>query len=423
MSKNETLAFLNGLQAFGWKLGLTNITALLDKIGDPHEKFESVHVAGTNGKGSTAAMLESILRQAGYRTGLYTSPHLVDVTERIKIDGRPVEFDLFSRSLMEMQETIQAIGNTYFEALTAVAFQCFAEANIDVAIIEVGLGGRFDATNVITPLLSVITQIDLEHTQHLGKTRAEIAFEKGGIIKSQVPCLIQTSPQAVSTVFEKICDDRKSTLYRCSDMYTLENVSLAENFSEFDLISQTRRYERLILTLPGRHQLGNAALAVAATDLVKPQFPISKEHVYAGLKSVVWPGRLQKVGDSPKIVLDVAHNPPAIKQVLKNISEIYKYTRLLIVVGILKDKDYRRAAASMSDAANCIFIVTPASERALPAREFANEFRNYPGDLEVCSNIKDGVERVISVARQDDLILVMGSHFVVGEFLEFHEKT
>lgn len=422
MSKNETLTFLNSLQAFGWKLGLANITALLDKIGDPHKKLKCVHLAGSNGKGSTAVMLESILQQAGYRTGLYTSPHLVDVTERIRIDEKPVDFDLFSRSLLGMQADIREIGNTYFEALTAVAFQCFAEAEIDVAIVEVGLGGRFDATNVITPVLSVITQIDLEHTEHLGKTLSEIAFEKGGIIKKQIPCLIQSSPPEVSTVFQKICDERESALYR-SEMYTPSHVSLNENFSKFDLVSPKQRFEDLLLTLPGRHQLNNAALAVAATDLISPHFPISKEHVAAGLKSVVWPGRLQKVEEAPKIVLDVAHNAPAVRQVMEAIASIYDYARLLVIVGILKDKDYPQVARWLAEHADHIFIVTPTSERALEAREFAHAFRNYSVKSEVWCNVNEGVKRARSVATEEDLILVTGSHFVVGEFLELHEKT
>lgn len=423
MSMNETLSFLNNLHAFGWKLGLANITTLLEKIGNPHQMFKSIHIAGTNGKGSTAAILESMLRQAGYRTGLYTSPHLVDVTERIKIDGKPVDFEQFSRSLMGMRDTIQAVGNTYFEAVTAVGFQCLAEAEVDVAIVEVGLGGRFDATNVITPVLSIITEIDLEHTEHLGKTRKEIAFEKAGIIKEHVPCLVQADEPEVTDVFKSVCAEKRAALSRLSELVSVKNTNVTEAFSQFDLISSQGQFEGLKLALVGAHQIRNAALAIAATPLLRPHFEITREEIYTGLATVEWPGRLQRVQRSPTIVLDVAHNPPAIRQLVRTVSEVYHYDRVLLVVGMLKDKDSRQAADSLATIADHVFVITPKTERALPAHELAKQFRNYSGRLEVCPDVNKAVAQAKSFAGKRDLILITGSHYVIGEFLESKQKS
>jgi len=423
MSMNETLSFLNSLHAFGWKLGLANISDLLEKIGNPHQMFKSIHIAGTNGKGSTAAILESILRQAGYRTGLYTSPHLAEVTERIKIDGKPVEFEQFSHSLMGMQNAIQAIGNTYFEAVTAVGFQCFAEAEVDVAIIEVGLGGRFDATNVITPVLSIITEIDLEHTEHLGKTRTAIAFEKAGIIKERVPCLVQSDESEVTDVFQSVCADKQAALSRLSEITSLRNIKITEEFSQFELSSSQGQFDHLRLALVGTHQIRNAALAIAATNLLQPHFEIEREHIYAGLAKVVWPGRLHKVQEDPRIVVDVAHNPAAIRQLVRTVPEVYDYDRLVLVVGMLKDKDTRHAADSLATIADHIIVVSPKTERALPAHELAKQFRNYSGGLKVCPGVNRGVAHAKSFAGKRDLILITGSHYVVGEFLESKQKS
>ncbi|MFQ5752714.1 MAG: bifunctional folylpolyglutamate synthase/dihydrofolate synthase, partial [bacterium] len=271
MTRNDTLKFLTNLQRFGWRLGLENISTLLAKMGNPQFRFKCIHIGGTNGKGSTAALLESMFRQAGYKTGLFTSPHLLTVSERIKVNGHPIAIEKLVSYVERLKDAIQTIGCTYFEALTAVAFQYFADVGVNLAFIEVGLGGRFDATNVITPVLSIITNIDLEHSEHLGWTKSKIAEEKAGIIKSEVPCLSGSKNQAVNAVLEKNAEQKHASFHKLADMCAIYPQKLTENFSEFNLIFSRNHYNQLKVGLVGRHQVQNVALAVAAVEILAQQ--------------------------------------------------------------------------------------------------------------------------------------------------------
>jgi dihydrofolate synthase/folylpolyglutamate synthase len=421
---NDTLQFLNGLQQFGWRLGLDNITALLDGMGNPHLRLKSVHIAGTNGKGSTAAILESIYRAAGYKTGLYTSPHLVEVAERIKISGEQISTARLSDYLKSHRHLIEKSGCTYFEVLTAVAFQYFADEAVDLALIEVGLGGRFDATNVIVPELSIITEIDLDHTDHLGRTLRQIAGEKAGIIKPLTSCLSGSNKKIVNSLLRAKCVENDSPLYLLNEMVQIVATRLDEYDSEFDVILPEKTLEGLNVSLAGEHQIKNAALAVAAAELLKRQMTvISETDIRQGLRNVHWPARLQTLSESPKIIVDVAHNPAGFRKLLSSIKRIYKYKRLLMVIGLLRDKDFRTIAELVGRAADVIVVTTPGSDRALPAPQLADEIMRYSRSFEVRPEIAHAFEHAIAIARDDDLICITGSHYVVGEFLKFHKKA
>ncbi len=424
MCKNATLKFLNNLQRFGWRLGLENISMLFSAMGNPHLKFKSVHIAGTNGKGSTAAMLESILRHSGYKTGLFTSPHLMDVTERIKVNATSISTDNLIIYLERIKDKIHAMGCTYFEALSAVAFQYFADEHVDLALIEVGLGGRFDATNVIVPVLSIITDIELDHTGELGRTKREIAAEKAGIIKTSVPCLSGSENQGVNTLFKKTAQEKYAKFYQLNEICTIYPQKMTERFSEFDLNCSGKQFNNLKVRLAGKHQLRNAAIAVASTEVLREQnMIIEEEGIKLGLSNCEWPGRLEKLQDSPKIVVDVAHNPAAIRKLIAALRILHQFTRLIIVIGLLKDKNYKTISKLIASTADFIFVTTPVSDRALCANILWKEISRTSDSSLHCPNNSEAFQSALAYSNKNDLICVTGSHHVVGEFLNFYKNA
>lgn len=422
MNETDTLEFLNNLQRFGWRLGLDKILKLLHEMGNPQTKFKSIHIAGTNGKGSTAALLESIYRHAGYKTGLFTSPHLLAINERIQINAVPIPMEKLISGVDKLKDDIERIRCTYFEALTALAFRYFADSGIDVALVEVGLGGRLDATNVILPVLSIITQIDLDHTEHLGKTLTEIANEKAHIIKTNIPCLWQSQNPEVSAVISKYASEQNSEPRTLDEMCSVQTNRCTEDFSEFNLIFADDKFEDLKLQLPGSYQINNAALAVAATKILYEKFDLTKEDVYRGLRNVKWPGRLQKLKDRPKIIVDVAHNTAAVKAIMKDLKRIYQFERLIVLIGLLNDKNFREISNIIASAAESVFVVTPDSERALDGRLLCEELLKDSVQAVYCPNTETGFQKAISSANENDLICILGSHSVVGELLHFYKK-
>lgn len=423
MYKNDTLQFLENLNRIGWRFGLENIYSLLSEMGQPHRNLKSVHIAGTNGKGSTAAMLESIARHAGYKTGLFTSPHLIHVTERIKVNAIPISIASLRSYLSQIMECVERIGCTYFEVLTAVAFKFFADSKVDIAFIEVGLGGRLDATNVLTPLVSIITDIDLDHTEYLGQTKVEIAEEKAGIIKSNRVCLSGSDSDLVNAVLKKVADARNATFHKVQDLCCWHAKNLNENFSEFDLTYGDQKYPDLKIKLTGKHQLRNASLAVVATKTLTGQnFVISKEHIYAGLRDAYWPGRLELLQTSPKIILDVAHNLGAMRSTIHALQSIYEYDRLIILIGLLRDKNCKAISKLIASLADFVCVVSPNARRSLSAQQLGEIVANYTDDFVVCPEFNQGIGLVRSRSRSYDAILVTGSHYTVGQFLQLYQK-
>lgn len=405
------------------RLGLDNISKLLSGLENPQSRFESIHVAGTNGKGSTVAILESIFRHAGYKTGMFTSPHLINVTERIQINAVPIPIDKLTFYLNRYKDHIESLRCTYFETLTAIAFKYFADFGIDIAFVEVGLGGRLDATNVITPLLSIITQIDLDHTEHLGSTLVEIAGEKAEIIKPNVPCLAQSNDSNVLKALAEHALEMRAPLYTLKRICSIRSSRFSEDFSEFDLFFEESKFENLKLRLGGRIQVSNAALAVAATQILKEQFRFNRQHIYQGLQNVQWPGRLQKLQDRPKVVVDVAHNPAAIQELINAVRTIFQFDSLIILIGLLETKDFREISKIIASAAENIFVVTPDSERALAGGILCDALSQYSNRVVNCRDMEAGFRLAISEADENDLICVTGSHHTVGELLNFLKNT
>jgi len=418
LNYDDALQFLSGRHAKDMKLGLENIRSLLARLDNPERRFKSVHIAGTNGKGSTTAMLESILRESGYRTGLYTSPHLVDIRERIRIGGVAISRRDFLLEIADIQAAAEETNASFFEILTAVGFKVFADRGVDIAVVETGLGGRLDATNLITPELAVITEIGLDHTRILGTDMETIAAEKAGILKPGVPAVIGTQITAVKNFFEGEGKRRGAVLRYVMDSVKTENIRLAESGTLLNAWVGDRRFRDLRLRLLGAHQVENAATVLLIVDELRSQgWAIPERAVYDGLAKTVWRARLELLQIAPKIVLDSAHNGLGAKRLAHAIEEIFLYRNLTLVFGVLSDKDYGTMAEILFPLADRIILTRPDNERALDPYILA--------ELPVCRGLRIEISEEIGRAwefamkrtRHNDLVCAAGSIYFVGEIL------
>ncbi len=406
----EAIQFLYGLQLFGTHFGLERACRLAALAGDPQEKLRFIHVAGTNGKGSTCAMLESIYRAAGLRVGLFTSPHLVSFRERIQVNRQLIPEDELVRLVEEIQPLLQQFPAdnhlTLFEVVTVMALKFFAEQKCDLVIWETGLGGRLDATNIVTPLASVITNITFDHQQWLGDTLEKIAAEKAGIIKLGIPVVTATDAPEALAVIAKIAEEKNAPLV---------NVAADGNPSLTQFAALCRG--TAMLPLLGEHQKFNAALALATVQVLQRQIPVSVQMIQAGLENVHWPGRLQLVErDGQKILLDGAHNVAGAKALRAALEKHFPIIRPVIIFGALGDKQWLEICRTLAPLAAKIFTMPVASTRTAKADELAAAFRSVNPAAEVlaCKNL---VEALIA-SKDEAFIVVTGSLYLVGEALE-----
>ncbi len=422
MDVQAALAQLYGLERFGIKLGLANIRQLLALVGDPQAGLPAVHVTGTNGKGSVCAYIASVLRKAGYRTGLYTSPHLVRFNERIRVDGVPISDEDLLRLWEGLQPAMRAMDGeravnrpTFFEVTTAMAFEYFRERKVDVASIEVGMGGRFDATNVIDGRVAVVARVGLEHTEHLGRTVDRIAREKAGIIKPTSRAV--TVDQEALPVIRERCRDLEVPLTVVGRDVTAERLSQ-------DLSGQRVRvrgsFGELVVRTPllGSFQVENVGLAVAAlTEFRKAGFAVPDAAIAEGIAATEWPARLQVVRREPLVLVDGAHNGPAAVALASAYSELFPRRKCILVTGILADKDLASIASSLGPLAARVVACHPKSHRAYHAEEVASAFRPF-APVEVVPDVAQAVDRGLALARADDLVLITGSIYTAGEAFE-----
>lgn len=423
MNYNQAIKYLYSLTSLGWKLGLNKVRSLLNELNNPHEKFKSIHVAGTNGKGSTSAMIESIIRTAGYKTGLYTSPHLVDVRERIKCGGKSITQHEFVAYIERLRPFFQKYKCTFFEAITVIAFVYFADQRIDMAVVEVGLGGRLDATNVISPLISIITNVELDHTKQLGLNREIIAVEKAGIIKKGSICISNCRYENVASVLNDTCQKQQVEHFRVDQILKIKNVLLGEKNTSLDMAINGSVFPQLKLSLIGEHQIQNAALAVMTADILNSRFlPIKIEDIYHGLLDVSWPGRLQTICYNPKIVVDVGHNVNGIAYLRKTVQTIYSYERLILLIGTCKDKNYTKMVKQMAPLSDIFIAVKANTNRASSPAALAKMASKLADHVYKFNTCKDGLEFAISTARNGDLILCTGSHYTVSEVMTYFSK-
>ena len=408
--------------AGAYKEGLQNISEMCRRLDNPQRNYFTIHVAGTNGKGSTSHIIASVLQQAGYCVGLFTSPHLVDFRERIRVNGKPISEREVVSFVKNHKEEMVALGLSFFEMTTAMAFNHFSENNVEVAVIETGLGGRLDSTNIISPILSVITNIGLDHTALLGSTIGEIAFEKAGIIKPEVPVVVGESAPESDVVFENAAAERGSLLvYADKEWEVLESEPSGEYMRYHIQRPRDGRTQILDLDLLGSYQRKNILTARTAISLLRHHTPlnISTRALVEGVRSVVEStglmGRWQKLGDSPRVYCDTGHNAHGLCEVVAQI-EAQEYRKLFMVVGMVSDKDFDSVIPLMPRNAHYIFTA-PSVARALPAEALAERFRHEGFEGEVVPNVQSAYRRAIELATDEDFIFVGGSTFVVADLL------
>jgi dihydrofolate synthase/folylpolyglutamate synthase len=428
MNYTETLDFLYSKLPMFTRIGeaalkkdLTNTRALCESLGNPQETFKSIHVAGTNGKGSTSHMLAAILQKAGYKTGLYTSPHLKDFRERIRINGKMAPKAFITAFVKQQQKVIERVQPSFFEVTVAMAFSYFAIEEVDVAIIEVGLGGRLDSTNIIHPELSLITNISLDHVNILGNTLPQIAFEKAGIIKSNVPAIIGMYTEATKPVFLAKAAEVGTTLQFASEDYQIEDLRLEDNQLVFSILKKGKLcYKDLTLDLAGRYQQYNVPAVIAAVEQLNANgFKIEQAHVYDALREVKkltgLQGRWQILSTQPLVICDTGHNEAGISEVLKNIAAT-PHNNLHFVIGMVKDKDISKILSLLPKNATYYFT-QPNLERALPASELNAQASEHGLQGSQFKTVAAALAAAKQNAAANDLVFVGGSTFVVAEVL------
>ncbi len=416
MTYSSAVAYLYRLQKHGIKLGLETMTALTARLGMPQNRYRTLHIAGTNGKGSTAAMAAAMLQAAGYRVGLYTSPHLVDFRERIRVNGEMIPESRVAQLTEQLQALCQPdLSPTFFEYTTAMAFQHFADSEVDVAVLEVGLGGRFDATNVVTPMACAITTIALDHQAYLGSTLSSIAFEKAGIIKPGVPVVLGRLDDDAWRTIEQVARERQAPVFRIGEHFHTEG----EEPQQFSYRGVGMHYDGLTCVLAGRHQLDNAACALALLEAAAPQgIVITSEAARTGLQAVSWAGRLEVVDRRPTILLDGAHNPAAataLADFLTRADRLHPSRPVILVLGMMRDKDHRGFVEPLRSLVDEVVL----TQADLPRSATAQELQSSLGDLLPHPHVMPSLSDAMALARQlatpDGLVCVTGSLMLVGE--------
>lgn len=397
---HNTFSYLYSLHKFGMKFGLRNIRSLLKFVDNPHRKYKTIHIAGTNGKGSTSSMIAAILTAAGYKVGLYTSPHLVKFNERIRINGRMISDVEVVHYVKKLKPQIHRLKATFFEATTAMAFRYFADQKVDIAVIETGLGGRLDSTNVVRPIVSVITSIGKEHTEQLGKTIASIAREKAGIIKRRTPVVLgNMSGTARNVILSRAKEMRAPVFYSY-------RIPLPKNVT---------------VQLKGKHQTKNAQCAVAACTIAGKQLLIGDTAIRDGLGNTSGltglRARFELIQSTPKILLDVAHNPDGLKTLCKELCGL-EYKKMVIVFAVMKDKDYAAMGRALRKLHAVVVVTQPNVERALLAQELYSIYSRQNLSVRLAESVGDALKLGKTLAGREGLLVVTGSHFLVGEAME-----
>jgi dihydrofolate synthase/folylpolyglutamate synthase len=404
--------YLSQLNSSIIRLGLGPVRKLLTSLHNPQNRYASVLIGGTNGKGSIAATTAAIMQAAGYRVGLYTSPHLIDIRERIRVNGDMIAVNELDGLIDEVRGLVGE-EITYFEFLTAVAFLYFYRMQVEVAILEVGLGGRLDATNVVIPVLSVISNISQEHDDYLGKGLTNIAREKGGIIPVGGVCVTAARQKPVREILAGICLDRQAQLYQLG-----RDISVRRHQDgTFSYRGIKKNYPRLACSLRGRHQVENTALALAAIELLADRggLPVSDAAVYRGMQNTRWEGRLEVLQSDPQIIVDGGHNPAGIAVLGRALREDFPYRRLILIFGVLRDKNFQLMLKKIAPLADMVIITRPDTARAVPPGELTAAARLYCDHVEIVADTRQALCRAMAVAAREDLICVAGSLYLVGE--------
>lgn len=397
------------------RYGFEGLTKALEKMGNPHKVPQYIHIAGTNGKGSCAAMLSSVMTKAGYKTGLFISPHLIRYNERIAVNGEDISDEDFIRAAQKVKEVCDEIGETpiVFEVLTLMAFWYFAEKKCDIVVLEVGIGGRIDATNIIpTPEVALIAQLGMDHTEILGNTIEQIATEKAGIIKPHGRAVMAKQEKAAVDTVRNLCDEREASL-------------VVADPARFTVLSSTPdgqklmdpEYGEFFLPLAGPHQLKNTANVIEAIGVLKQQgYKISDEAVREGISQTRWNARFQKLHTAPDIILDGGHNPQCVQAATDALKTFYPNKKIIFLVGMMADKDTHHMLSQMAEIAKSFVCISPDSPRAMKPEELRDVLeKEYHAKAVACQTSREGFEKALELADKDDVICILGSLYLAGE--------
>ena len=419
-SYENCLKTMYGFRRFGIKLGLSTIKKILAGLGDPQDNFACIHVAGTNGKGSVASSLASILHRSGYKTGLYTSPHLVRFNERIQVNNRPITNEKVVASYSAVKNAHSGERDpTFFEFTTAMAFFEFAAQKVDWAVIETGMGGRLDATNIINPALSIITNISLEHREYLGNTLTQIAVEKAGIIKKRIPLVTGIRQKKAFADIKRIAAGKKAPLFRLGTDFKVRRRQ-GQIFSYFGIENV---WHNLQTALPGSYQVDNAALVLAACELIgKNNTVITPDNIREGLTKNHWPGRLEIIAENPLVILDGAHNLAAARNLSKFLSTNFAGKAITLVIGILDDKPYKGMLKSLLTPANRVILTRAKTDRALEPGKLYEVAKSLTPDVTIIPDVGQAIKKAVETTPHHGAICIAGSLYVVGEAKEAFEK-
>ena len=414
MNYEQSLSYIHSVMWQGSRPGLERITELLDKMGNPQKKLKVIHVTGTNGKGSFCAMLESILRHSGYKTGLFTSPYIEHFEERMMVDGRMISREMLSEITTKVRAVADTMSDlpTEFELITAIGFAFFAEMNCDVCVVEAGMGGRLDSTNVFdSPVLSVITGVALDHTAFLGDTTEKIAYEKAGIFKKDCPVLVGNADDSAWSV---ICEKAKKLACPVTRVNydNIRNLRVGLDGSRFDFGAR----KDVAIPLLGLYQPRNAANVLCAVDILQSMgYHITEESLATGLADTVWKARFEKLSENPLVLYDGSHNPEGIAYAVRTVKALFGDQKVKLVTGVMEDKDHSGMAAALAEVAQCVYTVTPNNPRSYNAHKFAQEFR----DTGVPAHGFDKIAEAVRTALKDnpDLPLIgLGSLYLYSDF-------
>jgi len=412
-------------QAGAAKFDLENITVLAERLGRPDRAYPGAHIAGTNGKGSTAAFLESILRHAGFRTGLNTSPHLEKINERIRISGEEISDQAFAETFSRVQvliEELLAAGKlrahpTYFECVTAMAFESFASERVGFAVFEVGLGGRLDATNILSPAVTIITRIDFDHENFLGHSLAEIAREKAGILKHGVPLVLADQPPEAREVILALAKSLDCEVIEPAQTFRVDHQSIHDGRLHARVKEEAsgQTFE-ITPSLPGRFQLQNALNAVAAARLLQQRgFRITDEAITLGIAATIWPGRLEKLQSTPDVYCDGAHNPGAARELAYFLDQNFSGRKIFLIYAALRDKAVDEVAGLLFPRAAEVIFTAPRTSRAVSATQLAEIASHHAASFSVMPDAERAFEHALAEAAPEDAIFITGSLYLVGQ--------
>ena len=423
---DRTLHYLFGLRTFGIHLGLEISQELAEKVGNPQNQYPAIHLAGTNGKGSICALIESVLRKKGLKTGLYTSPHLLEFNERIRVNGVPISDETIIKYAEFLKESVESKGASFFEVTTIIALKYFADMNVDIAIVETGLGARLDTTLLVNPSITGITSISVDHSKYLGDTIEKIAKEKAFIMRKGIPCVVSMNTDAVMDVFVQHSEESGTELIKASDICSVSNINFKNDRLTLDAKIDDNLIKDISVPLMGTHQIENVKTALTMLHRV-PDITASKQEIRYGFKNVSARGRMEIVSKDPLVIYDVAHNPNAVENLFNSLNKHFPTKNIVTLLALLKEKDYKEIIKGLFGKCTKLICSEIPGHDSISAANLSEEGKKHGIDSVIIPELENGIQIGLEAVDSDSLFIIFGSHYfaenVYNEFnLSLHKR-